>query len=184
MRLVDELRALVRSFVDGDLRFARLYPAAVAAVHADGTLDVIPDDPTMRGNGHRVEQTHGTAGWVGDPEVGDRVLLGFDGADPTRPYVIGARKRTATRAVFNEGDKAIARVGDTVSLGSLVAVQDVKPAVVGVPPVPTVFTWFAPGQETAAAAAAVAGTVAGVTLGVVIPLGPGVIASGNPKLLA
>lgn len=184
MRLIDELRAVVRALVDGDLRFARLYPAAVARVHGDGTLDVIPDDPTMRGQGHRVEQTHGVPGWVGDPEVGDRVLLGFDGADPTKPYAIGARKRTATKAVFNEGDKAIARVGDTVSLGSIVAIQSVAPMSIGAPAVPAVLTWYPPGQEAAAAAAAAAGTVPGVTVGSVLSLGPGVIATGCPTLFA
>lgn len=180
MRLVDELRALVRSFVDGDLRFARLYPAAVAAVHADGTLDVIPDDPTMRGQGHRVEQTHGTAGWVGDPEVGDRVLLGFDGADPSKPYVIGARKRTTTKAAFNEGDKAIARVGDTVSLGSLVVTQLL------LPPASVVITWYPPGTagDAAAAAAVAAALGTGTMTAVIVPLGPGVIATGCPTLFA
>jgi hypothetical protein len=184
MRLLDELRALVRGIVDREARYGRLYAATVAKVHDDGSYDVIPDDATIRGNGHRVEVTHGTAGWVGDPEVGDRCLLGFDGADPSRPFALGARKRTSTRAVFDGGTKAVARVDDTVSLGSVVAVQSIAPAAVGVPPVPAVLTWYAPGQEAAAAAAAVAGTVPGVTVGSVLALGPGVVATGNGKLLA
>lgn len=180
MRLLDELRALVRGIVDRELRYSRLYPSAVAKVHSDGTFDVIPDDPSMRGNGHRVEVTHGCAGWVGDPEVGDRVLLGFDAADPGKPFAIGARKRTATRAVFDGGSKAVTRVGDTVSLGSIVVVQSV------IPPATAVLTWFPPGAagDAAAAAAVIAGTSPGVTLGTLVPLGPGVVATGNAKLLA
>lgn len=180
MRLLDELRNLVRGIVDRELRYSRLYPSAVAKVHSDGTFDVIPDDPSMRGNGHRVEVTHGCAGWVGDPEVGDRVLLGFDAADPSKPFAIGARKRTATRAVFDGGSKAVARVDDTVALGSLVVTQLI------LPPSSVVVTWYPPGPvgDAAAAAAVAVALGTGTLTAVLLPIGPGVVATGNAKLLA
>lgn len=79
-------------------RFLAWYPSAVAAVRDDGTIDVIPDDATMRGNGTRVHMLSGTAGVYGLPRVGDRVLLFFAAGDPAQPRALATDAR-ATEAL-------------------------------------------------------------------------------------
>lgn len=97
MSLSEDFAALIERLTEWR-RFLALYPSAVAAVHDDGTVDLIPDDPTMRGNGGRVLMLSGTAGAWGAPRVGDRVLLFFAGGDPSEPRAIGTDAR-ATEAL-------------------------------------------------------------------------------------
>lgn len=87
--MISEALAAVVDVLTSWRRYLAWYPAAVAAVHSDGTLDVIPDEPTMRGAGHRVRYISGTAAGYGLPRVGDRVLLFFAGGDPAQPTAIG-----------------------------------------------------------------------------------------------
>jgi hypothetical protein len=73
--------------VDLSIAYSRLYPAKVVAQDADGTLHLYPDDERMRGSGLTgVPMRHGVPGLTVRVAVGEYVMLGFEGGQPSRPY--------------------------------------------------------------------------------------------------
>lgn len=63
-----------------------LYPARVAAQNADGTLEVKLDSPAMPGMS-KLPIRHGLPGVTSiEVQTGARVLVGFEGAQPSKPF--------------------------------------------------------------------------------------------------
>lgn len=63
------------------------FSAQVVAQGPDGTLDLMPDDSRLRAQGlQAVPIRHGLPGVKVQVTPGSRVLLGFDGGDPRKPY--------------------------------------------------------------------------------------------------
>lgn len=91
-----------------------LYPARVVAQRADGTLDLVPDSPRVapcQGVPYRTLR-----GLSVDVPAGARVLLGYEGGDPSRPYALAWEIGDATSVRVNGGTRSAARDGDSVSV--------------------------------------------------------------------
>jgi hypothetical protein len=94
--LVSLTGALDRLFghVNRRIDESRLYPATVARQNADGTLQVVPDDPALQGSGlDRVVVLQASPGHKLEWQDGARVYLGFAAGDPSRPFAIGWQQR-------------------------------------------------------------------------------------------
>lgn len=111
-RIRDGLERIIR-WVMRDTLFLGQYTAKVEAQNADGTLDLLPDDLRLRAQGlQSVPIRHGLPGVSVDVPNEERVLLAFDGGNPTQPYA----------ALWHEGQVTAVRIGgtDAVALASLV----------------------------------------------------------------
>jgi hypothetical protein len=77
-----------------------LYPGRVAKQNADGTLEVKIDSPRIPGMS-KLPIRHGIPGVTAiEVATGARVLVGFEGADPSRPFAClweGANSMTRLR---------------------------------------------------------------------------------------
>lgn len=108
----DPLRAGLYQIAREALRgvdYLALYPCKVVTQRGDGTLDLEPESPRvppLTSVRPRVP-CHGAKLTV---PAGARLLLGFDGGDPSRPYA----------ALWEQGSggKAVARVGDKSKIGA------------------------------------------------------------------
>lgn len=70
--------------------YSRLWPSQVVSQHADGRLELLPDDDAIRGSGlDNVAIRFGQPGHKLEVRVGTKVLLGFEAGDPSRPFVAG-----------------------------------------------------------------------------------------------
>jgi hypothetical protein len=100
-----------------DVRWLGQYPAEIQSQHDDFTVDLLPDNPALRGNGlSRVNIRHGIPGVQVRVLAGSRCLLGFEGGDPAKPYVSLWDATSVEKLIFNGGTKGIARVGDLVTV--------------------------------------------------------------------
>ncbi len=93
--------------------YTALWPARVVAQRGDGTLDLVPDSPRVapcQGVPYRTLR-----GLSVDVPAGARVLLGYEGGDPARPYALAWELGDATVRV-NGGSTRAAREGDSVSV--------------------------------------------------------------------
>ncbi len=90
------------------LLFLGQYPATVVAQSADGaTLEVLPDDPEVRGQGlRRVPIRHGLPGCAVRVPRGTRLELAFDGGDPSRPRVANWEPGGLTLVTIGSADLA------------------------------------------------------------------------------
>src|SRR5512133_210126 len=87
VRLLEAIRALVDACVGQRLDYQALYPCTVVAQDGLGRLDLLPDDAKIRGTGFQgVPILSGLPGFVSTVAPGARVLLGFRGGDPQRPF--------------------------------------------------------------------------------------------------
>lgn len=172
---LDRLRAGLAAFVDGLLgrstaSVARwdhlaLYPATVSRQEADGSLDLLPDDAVVRGGGFSgVRLKTGVPGLRATVPAGTRVLLGWEGGDPSRPYAATWEHGAVTELVFDGGTAPVAREGDSVDAGTLSGVTPIGGGVV-------TFTYIPAG-----------GGIPVVTT--TLPMTGGRITDGNGKLLA
>lgn len=85
-RIRSTIERIVR-WVTRDAFYLGQFTCQVAAQAADGTLDLLPDDPRLRAQGlQAVPIRHGLPGVKVKVAAGARVLLGFDGGDPRKPY--------------------------------------------------------------------------------------------------
>lgn len=170
---LDRLRAGLSEFVNAILgrsadSVARwdhlaLYPCTVASQADDGSLDLQPDDTVVRGSGFSgVPLKHGLPGWTASVPGGTRVLLGWEGGDPSRPYAALWNPGDVDELVFDGGDQAVAREGDSVDAGTLSGVVAGNPVT---------FTYVPSGGGA---------PIVTTTL----PMTGGAITSGNDKLLA
>lgn len=91
------------------------YEAVVVAQRADGTLDVVPDDtriPSAQAVPYRAPP-----GLTFEVPTGGRVLLGYVGGDPARPFCDLFEQHSAvTKLQVNGGSTRTAREGDSVSV--------------------------------------------------------------------
>lgn len=85
-RVRGALERLIR-WVTRDSLFLGQYSALVVTQAADGTVDLLPDDPRLRAQGlQSVPIRHGLPGCAVKVPPGERLLLAFDGGDPRLPY--------------------------------------------------------------------------------------------------
>jgi hypothetical protein len=111
----DALARFVR-FIMRDTVYLGTYAATVQAQHADDTLDLLPDDERVRGNGlTNVPIRHGLPGVRVRVVVGSRLSLGFENGDPRRPFAALWEPGAIELISFNGGTQRIARQGDPVT---------------------------------------------------------------------
>ncbi len=78
---------IVENLVGRRIDYTKMYPAVVVAQNSDGTLQVIADDPKIRGNGHNnIALRNGLPGTSVTVQQGSRVRLGFEEGKPNLPY--------------------------------------------------------------------------------------------------
>lgn len=100
-----------------DVKWLGQYPAEVQSQHADYTVDVLPDDASLRGRGlSGVRIRHGIPGVQVRVRAGSKCLLGFEGGDPSKPYVSLWDATSVDEISFNNGTKGVARIGDLVTI--------------------------------------------------------------------
>lgn len=93
------------------------YPARVVGSHADGSLDVHPDD--ARVPAAQAVPYRSLPGVTYTVPTGARVLLGYEGGDPSRPFVdLWEPTSSVTRITINGGSAKAAREGDDVTKGA------------------------------------------------------------------
>jgi hypothetical protein len=115
MSILDSLTAIVR-YVMRDVWLLGRYPCTVQSQHDDDTVDVLPDAARYRGKGlSRVPIRHGLPGVRVRVSSGARVLLGYEGGDPRRPYVALWDPGSVEQILFNGGGSGVARLGDIVT---------------------------------------------------------------------
>lgn len=79
--------AIIENLVGRKIDYLKLYPAVVVAQNSDGSLQLIADDPKVRGDGHNnVRVRHGLPGISVTVSQGARVRLGFEEGDPSKPF--------------------------------------------------------------------------------------------------
>jgi hypothetical protein len=170
-RITEPLKALVEALVGRRLDYHALYPCTVAA-QSGNTLELIPDDERVRGFGlGSVPIKTGAPGYQYTVPANSRVLLGFEAADPKRPYCALWDSATGvTTLTFDGGSEDIARTDDSV--GELY-VDNVTAA-------PSVIVYYRAGTiGTAWVPVVVGGVPTPLTLGT-----PMSIVTGNAKLKA
>lgn len=94
--------------------YTALWPARVVAQQGNGTLDLVPDSPRVapcQGVPYRTLR-----GLSVDVAAGARVLLGYEGGDPSQPYALAWEIGDATSVRVNGGTRSAARDGDSVSV--------------------------------------------------------------------
>lgn len=105
-RLRHALERVIR-WVMRDTLFLGLYTAEVVRQAGDGTLDLMPDDDRLRSQGlQSVPIRHGLPGVTVEVPAGERVLLGFDSGDPSKPYA----------ALWHEGQVTRVNIGGEVAV--------------------------------------------------------------------
>lgn len=156
------------------LDYLALYPATVAKQAGDGALELVPDDPRIKGFGLLpLRIRNGLPGLKVTVPSGARVLIGFEAGDPTRPYAaLWDPECGVSSVVFDGGDHEVARKTDTVNCGYLVMQTSPTPA--------TRYYGFDDEALAMADVAAVAGSGGAATY---VAL-DGQITSGNAKLKA
>lgn len=98
-------------------RYYGTYEATVQGQNDDDTVAVLPDDPSIRGDGlDKVPIRHGLPGVTVRVATGARCLLGFDNGDPKRPYVSLWAAGSVEEIRFGSGALQVARVGDPVAV--------------------------------------------------------------------
>ena len=113
--------------------YTALWPARVVAQRGDGTLDLHPDSARVAPCQSVPYRT--VRGLSVEVAAGARVLLGYEGGDPARPYALAWELGDATVRV-NGGSTRAAREGDSVSVE--IPIGAVLVMVAGVPtPNPT-----------------------------------------------
>lgn len=114
--------------------YTALWPARVVAQQGNGSLDLVPDSPRVapcQGVPYRTLR-----GLSVDVAAGARVLLGYEGGDPSQPYALAWEIGDATSVRVNGGSTRAAREGDSVSVE--IPIGAVLVMVAGVPtPNPT-----------------------------------------------
>lgn len=93
--------------------YLALYPCRVVAQRADGTLDLHAEDARL---GSPAAVPYRTLLGVSlEVPAGSRILLGFEGGDPSRPVALLWELGTATTVKINGGSVGVARLGDDVT---------------------------------------------------------------------
>lgn len=101
-----------------DVDYSRMYRCRVATQHADGTLQLVPDDDKMKGRGlDKVRIRLGLPGFRVEVPEGSYCMLGFDGGDPEEPYAgLWDSESAVTKVTFEGAESNISRIGDQVDI--------------------------------------------------------------------
>jgi hypothetical protein len=142
------------------------YPCKVVAQNADGTLQLMPEDPRMPSHGlDGIRICPGLPGWTIKVSVGARVRVCFDNGDRSQPYATAwDLDDKVTSLSYLGGTRPFARVGDPVQVFLGVG---------------STFIFAGTFTTGPAAGSSCAGTV---TCTITSP-SPGIISAGQPKLL-
>jgi hypothetical protein len=121
-----------------EIDYSREYPCKVVTQHADGTLQLLPDDAVMRSAGlDHVPIRYGIPGLKATIASGARCHLSFAAGDPSRPFV-GSWEYDPEKVVLNsilDGAQSLARVGDLITAGGPGLICTLMPVtLVGAPP--------------------------------------------------
>ena len=99
----ESLHRIIR-YITRDSIFLGQYSCLVVSQGADGSLDLQPDDIRIRAQGlQKIPIRHGLPGCKVEVIPGGRVLLAFDGGDPSKPYA----------ALWHEGVVKSVKIGGT-----------------------------------------------------------------------
>jgi hypothetical protein len=153
--------------------YALCYPATVQRSLADGSVEVLTDDAAMRALGAVAVPCPGVPDTSIRAALGQRCLLAFRAADPSRPYIAeweGGQR--GNRVGFRQGFRRVARLGDaiTITMSPALQVNGTVEGTVTVPGTPPVTVPLPPTPFF------------GVL--VLAPAPTAVVQTGNPKLLA
>jgi hypothetical protein len=97
--------------------YSRPYPARVSRQHADGTLELVPDDAVMRGSGlDRVPIRYPAPGMSLKVTPGSRCIFEFEGGDPSRPIVTAWSTGAIVELKVVPNGLPAARQGDLVAV--------------------------------------------------------------------
>jgi hypothetical protein len=99
--------------IEKRIRYSRSYSARVVKQNANGTMQILPDDPTFKGSGlDQVKIRLGVPGTVTVPK-GARVELVFEDGDPQKPIATAFHDGSLTELSLGSG-------ADFVALAQLV----------------------------------------------------------------
>lgn len=113
-RIQETLRKVIRN-ATAETAYHCMYSAIVQRQDAEGLLDLMPDDPEIRGTGtSKVPIRHGLPGCQVRVPVGSEVLLGFEDGDPSKPFAALWRKGDVQSISLPDGARPVARQGDPV----------------------------------------------------------------------
>lgn len=115
--LLDRFLAGIRQ----EVYYSRSYPARVIAQNANGTLQLEPDDPKIRGKGlNNVPIRIGIPGFVARVSSGARVGIEFENGDPSKPKATDwdhdASKVESVEFQPGGLNSPVARVGDELEV--------------------------------------------------------------------
>lgn len=116
---MSDVRAALERLIDAvlDRTYLRSYECTVERQADDGSLDLLPDDERVRGNGLQgVPIYHGLPGVTVRVKQGARVLLQYVGGDPQKPYASLWRSGDIDEISFDGGQAPVARQGDSVAV--------------------------------------------------------------------
>lgn len=100
-----------------DTTYHVTYEAVVERQHEDDTLDLLPDDERVRGNGiARVPIMHGLPGCRVRVKQGSRVMLKFANGDPQKPRASLWQYGQIDEILIGDAPIEAARKGDTVEV--------------------------------------------------------------------
>mgnify|MGYP000367240291 FL=1 len=137
-RILDGLARLVAALTRRVDHLA-LYPCTVVAQRDDGTLDLRAEDERLGAPASIPYRT--LRGLSVAVAPGARVLLGFEGGDPSRPVALLWELGDATVIRVNNGDVKVARDGDATVNGTVSAITT-PPA--GTPPLTNLVLSYTP----------------------------------------
>ncbi len=112
-RLKAALARVLQSLIGSRLDFLAYYPGVATNQNADGTLDIIPDDPRIP-SVQGVPIRYGIPGVTATIANGARVLLGWAGGDPSKPIATVWESASVTAITF---------AGTTVNVGGASGLQ-------------------------------------------------------------
>jgi len=132
-RLVRVITRIVESVAKRHLDTRALYPCTVLGQNANGTLELMPDDAIMGGGLGGLSSIpirYGAPGETVEVSAGVRVLLGFEGGDPSRPVaalwesggVPTLRTVDADAIELGAGEGTVIRAGDNITVGTATGV--------------------------------------------------------------
>lgn len=100
------------------VRFLRFYPAQVISARAaDGALELLVEDPVIRGSGIAAVPLWGSPGDTVRVAPGSTVLLGFRNGNPTQPFAIAHPDGTAVEQHTLTATTSIKAIAPSVVLG-------------------------------------------------------------------
>ena len=142
--MLGPMENLINAFVGRKIDYAKMYPSVVKAQNADGTLDLTPDDESIRGNGFkRIQISYGLPGVTALVPSGGRVNLYFQNGDPKQPRAALWEGSGVTALTVDGGSEEVLRGTSFVSaLDTFVDALNTY-IVVPVPSAPQTATWAA-----------------------------------------